>query len=113
MGALLGTPTRGQVPTETRAAPVPGNKRIAVLTVPHARCPNAPVVTVGLMTIRGHQCDTTAAIAAETIANALRMNPKFETVSVLLGDVSRDQCDLNRAACRNSIWRTAVANKVR
>lgn len=92
-----------------------------VLSVSHAMCPSRCVslgdkkctkkdasgfaldYDDGQIKFSNHLCDTGAANMAMYISKAL--SDLKITNQVLLGDVSRDVCDLNRTPCRDTMYR--------
>lgn len=70
------------------------------LTVPHARCPGGSPPQ--------HLCDFSAPSGAQQLATALGGR-----ALVFIGDVSRDQCDLNRRRCRlTTRFRQSLTNRL-
>ncbi len=72
------------------------NKKILIIiTIPHAKCPNVQN--------RLHLCDFSAKANGEKLYSLLQnaKNPSILS-EIIIGDIPRNVCDLNRFECRNN-----------
>ncbi len=67
-----------------------------VITVPHSKCNGG-----GWILFDPHDCDKKSASFARKLNKAFKRESKLNTI-LILGDVNRIECDLNRKSCHDS-----------
>ena len=70
-----------------------------ILTVPHAKCN---------FKLQGHYCDLKALEFAESLTDVLQK--KNIKVILLVADINRSICDINRIQCRSESFRPKLTN---
>lgn len=82
--------------------------KIVLITVPHGSCPINP---------QGHECDFSALYAAaflnKIFMEKFTVNKKNLWPILLIPDVPRKECDLNRYNCRNKPYRSLIRKKIK